>query len=300
MSLTSDGQQFLDFALGALPSWMRSDDVHLRGSAKVFESVKTQADYWFGQTLIGQADGPTTGLPDWLNQHARDRGTNRQNGESNAALRDRLRNVPDALTRFSILSAANAILAAESISGEAAMLELPRDAGAFGHYVPATDTGGTWTAGTGTSMIFTPTVPFPFPPYRSPTVVRKIQSFTLHTAGSADSGNNGTFPITGLSGNGAIVTNASGVVGADAGVTWTVHKRDAEGNVRDGFRRAYFSNLKGGNSTARYRFTSKVPIIVIVLPYGSTSSTEVSVREMLRQKKAAGFRTVVERRLTPP
>lgn len=296
MSLTTDGQSFFDFAIGALPHWIRDDDVHLRAAAKTFEAVKTQADYWFSQTLITQANGPVSGLPDWLNQHARDRATNRQNGESDPALKERIRNIPDALTRASLLAAADAILAAESIAGAAGMVELPRDGAICGQvYAPMTGTGGTWSAGAGTSMIFTPTVPFAQPPYRDPTVIRRIQSFRLVTTGSADSHNNVNTAITGLSGNGAIITNASGVVGADGAVTWTVHKLDRLGNIRDGFGKAFSSHAGIG----RYRVSATRPLIVLILPFGSTSSTEVSVREMLRQKKAAGFAVLVERRLTP-
>jgi hypothetical protein len=296
MALTTQEQELLDFALSALPRWVRSDDPHLRAAAKTFGLVRQQIDYWFQQTLITQADGPAAGLPDWLNQHARDRGTNRQAGESNAALRDRIRNVPDSLTRASLVAAANAILAAESISGTATMVELPREGAFTGTYTSDAGGGGTWTAGSGTSMIFTPTVPFGSAPYHATTVVRRIQKFRLVTSGSADVANNGSRIITGLSGNGAIVTNAGGVVGADPGVSWQVQKLDHLGNVRDGHMRSHSSTA----AHARYRSLSRRPVIIMILPYGSTPSTEVSVREMLRQKKAAGFLVIVERRLTPP
>jgi hypothetical protein len=298
--LTPDEQSFLDFALSSLPRWMRDDDLHLVASAIVFGAVKIQTDYWYRQTLITQADGPVAGLPDWLNQHARDRGTNRQANESNAALRDRIRNVPDALTRASILSAADAILAAESIAGNAEMVELPRDGAVFGPYVASSGVGGSWAHGTGTAMIFSPTVKFTLPPYRDPSLKRRISSFRLDISSSADVTNDGNRAITGLSDDGAIVANAAGVAGADPTVVWKVRKLDHLGNIRDGFAKAYFSNTKAGGSTARYRYVSRRPVIVIILPFGSTTSTESSVREMLRQKKAAGFATLVERRLTPP
>ena len=291
MALTTDEQGFLDFALAALPSWMRADDEHLNGSAKQFGAVKAQIDYWFEQTLITHATGATATQPDWLAQHMRDRGTTRQPNEGDPAGRQRIRNVPDALTRDSLLAAANAILAAEGIAGSAAMVELPRDGAALGVYSSDTGTGGTFSADTGTRMIFTPTDRFAAPPWRDPSVVRKIQAFNIVIAGAASGGNDGTFPTLGMSGNGVIIDNAAGVAGADAGATWTVQKLDRRGNVRDGFGRAYFGR--------GYRLSGVRPCIVLMLPFGSTASTEASVREMLRQKKAGGFAYRVERRLIP-
>lgn len=293
MALTADEQAFLDFALAALPRWMNATDEFLLGCAKMFGGVKAMIDYWFGQTLIGQAVGPATGTPDWLNQHARDRDTSRQYTETDPALRDRLRNVPEALTRASLLAAVNAILTAESVAGTAAMLELPRDAGYCGTFTSDSGTGGTFAAGASSPLFtFRPTVPFAMPPFRDPSVVRLVQGYEITIAGAAHGANNGTFPITALSNNAVVYSNVSGVAEADAGVTWTTKKLDRRGNVLEGHGKAH--------CTRGFRTTAVRPNrIIIILPYGSTTGTEASVREMLAQKKAAGFAVTIERRLNP-
>ncbi|HUS27621.1 MAG TPA: hypothetical protein VMZ53_03910, partial [Kofleriaceae bacterium] len=126
MALTADEQKFYDFAKASLPDWIPDGDEFLMGAAKMFGSVKALLDYLFGQTLIGSAIGGTATTPDWLDQHARDRGTARQDGEDDPTLRDRLRNAPDALTRASILAAVNATLLANGITDPAGLVELPK------------------------------------------------------------------------------------------------------------------------------------------------------------------------------
>lgn len=292
MSLNANEQEFLDFALAALPRWMREDDEFLRGSAKLFGAARVQTDYWFGQTLIKNATGAIGSEPDWLREHARGRGTDRQGSEADPALRNRIRNVPDALIRSAILDAANAILAASSIAGSCAMVELPRDSAITGQYSPDADLllGGTFTAGVGTNMIFTPAKPFAAIPYRAPSVPGFIRSYFINIAATA-AGNTGSFPITGIVGNGVQFVNAVGVPGVDANADWAVGRRDEDGNARSGFRKAFASH--------GYRAGALRPMIVLILPFGSTASTETSIREMLRQKKAAGMGFRVERRLNP-
>ena len=291
MALTLQAQGYLDFALGALPRWMNPTDEFLNGSAAMFGGVQTTIDYWFGQTLIGNATGPAAGTPDWLRQHARDRGTDRQFGESDPALRQRIRNVPDALTVSALKNAANAILVADGISTPVGLLELPRD-GAFARSL-GTDTaatGGVFATYNG-NMLFTPTQRFACAPFRDPSVQRLIAGYSLTIAGAANAGNDGTFPTLGMLGDGVIFANASGVVGSDGGATWTVNKLDRRGNNRNGFAISYAGR--------GYRASASRTLIVMILPYGSTAGTEASIREMLRQKKAAGFAVLVERRLDP-
>jgi hypothetical protein len=128
-------------------------------------------------------------------------------------------------------------------------------------------------------------------------VIRKIRSFRLDISGAANPANNGQFPVLGFDGDAAIIDNAAGVLGADAGVTWTVRKRDRHDNVRDGFGRAFCSRgyrCSSGRPTGRTRH-----MFVIMLPFGATASIESAAREMLRQKKAGGVKALVERRMTP-
>lgn len=292
MALTLDEQKLWDFAKGALPSWVNNRDEFLFGAAKMFGSVKAMIDYLFGQALIGQALGPTASTPDWLAQHARDRGTGRALNEDDPTLRERLRQYPDALTRSAILDAIEAVLEAGGVTADAAMIELPRDAAFFTDYTAMSGVGGTFVQ-VGAVSTFTPdTLPWPAPPYRSPDVF-PVLVHELVISGAASAGNDGTNTITGLSGDGAIVTNAGGVTGADPAVAWSVQRKDGSGNVTDGFRHAYM-----GRGYRMYR-TPPAFAIVIILPFEATAALEASVREILRTKKAAGFRAIVERRLSP-
>lgn len=295
MALSADDQAFLNFALAALPKWMNESDEFLHGAAKLFgSSVKVQIDYWISQTLIGQATGATSSTPDWLAQHARNYGTARQNGETDPTLRARLRNVPDALTRPALISAANAILTAAGIATSAYMVELPRDAAHFGSFSAMTGTGGTFaTLGASPGFQFTPSVAFSGAPYRDPSVTRLVQSYSITIAGAANAGNNGTFPITGLNGTAAKYNNAAGVAGADAGATWTINKFDRRGNALNGHAKAHYSRgLRFGRGSRPVGF-------VLILPYGTTAAVQASITEMLRQKKAAGIIAIVETRANP-
>ena len=290
-TLTTSEQEILDFATGALPAWVRQPDEVLASAAKSVAMAQAHGEYLFSQALITSAIGPTADSPDWLDQHARDRGTSRQAGESDPVLATRLRVVPDAITRLALLDAANAILVAAGVVGSAVMLELPRDAAFLGSFTALTGTGGTF-AQAGTISKFTPTVlPWSVPPFQA-TGVTPVRSWQLVISGAASSGNNGTRTITGLDGNAAMVTNASGVAGADPTVTWKAQRLDVAGNVTDGFHRVYLSR--------GYRLTQRRPFeIIVILPFGTTVGVQNSVRESLRLKKAAGYKLTVERRINP-
>jgi hypothetical protein len=295
MALNAEEQELFDFAVAALPKWFTSSERQredLYGFAKLFGNALTTVRYWFSQALIGQADGPVSGLPDWLDLHARDRGTSRQNAETTVAMRKRVRTIGDAVTRPPLLVAVDALLAAESISGTAAMVELPYHGAHAGEYDAMTGTGGAFSQD-GAVSTFTPTaLPWPRPPFRGVGLVPEL-TFELEIAGAAQADNNGQRAVEELDGNGAIVANVDGDAGADPTVTWTVHTLDADGNERDGWARAY--------SQRGYRSARRRPRrIVIILPFGSTEGTASSVREMLRQKKAAGIAVTVERRLVAP
>jgi hypothetical protein len=290
-ALTSDEQELLDFAQGALPNWVRSPDEFLTATAKMMGLPRATAAYLFSQTLITQATGATATTPDWLAQHARDRGTSRQAGETDPVLQERLRVIPDAVTRQAVLNAADAILAAAGVIGFAVLLELPRDAAWLGRYTAMTGTGGTFTQD-GTVSMFTPlALPWPAPPFRI-AVPPAQDPQQLVISGAASAGNNGTRSITGLSGNAAIVSNAGGVAGADPTVTWKAQRLDVTGNVTDGFARAYVGR--------GFRTTSTRPFkLLLILPFGTSAGVQNSVIESIRTKKAAGFAVIVERRLNP-
>lgn len=291
MALTFAEQELYDFAKAALPSWVRDQDEFLISSAKMFGSVRALIDYLFGQTLIGTADGPEAGPVDWLNQHARDRGTSRQKLETTPALRQRLQQVPDALTRGAVLAAIQAALDTAGVVGPVALLELPRDGAWIGAYAAMTGVGGSFTKN-GTKLQFTPAVlPWPALPWQAPGLFPVMQ-FQLSIGSIALAANADDYTPEGLIGNAVIVDNPIGVAGTDPALTWTVVRFDLTGQITDGFARSFISR--------GYRIARQRPFqLLVILPFGTAAGTEASVREALRTKKAAGFGVIVERRTSP-
>lgn len=295
MALTADEQELLDFALAALPPWFSDTegrDFAIEGAyAKMMGAARAQTAYWFGQTLIGTATGATATTPDWLQLHAMDRGTRRQNGESDATLRSRLRSYPDALTVETILAAAQAVIDAAAVSGTVAMVELRRDRAFMGKNSPMTGTGGTFTAQTGTLHGFEPTAGWDRPPFVG---LQPNITWKLVISGAGNAANDGTYTITDLDEDEAVYTNAAGVAGADPTVTWRVDRYDQDGNLLTagtGRQDAYMSR--------GHRMGAQFSTILLILPFGTDAATALSVLEAVRQRKAAGVRVIVERRLNP-
>jgi hypothetical protein len=331
MALDSVEQELFDFAWQSMPQWYRDLDrtkEELYGFAKLFGAVKKTMAYWFDMCLIAKATGrelgdagwldstsQTTYGPDWLDFHAEDKGTRRAHGETDPIMRMRLRSIPQALTRTALLDAAQSIVDASGVVGDVDMVEFPRDAAYTGTY--GTDSGnyGTFYK-SGSTMTFVTNNPYKFVPYFSD-ISGRFKSSTITISGAHTSGNNGSFVITGLQakndsdGNpsltGATYTNANGAAEADGMCAWAVHRINADGVVMDGWSRAY--TCATGTTTRRgYRTWRGQRVsgeqkamggILLILPYGTTEAVRLSVREMLRQNKAAGVAAIVERRMVP-
>lgn len=107
-TLSPEEQELFDTAKVALPRFFFQKDnapqETLGAAAKTFQLAKTTIAGWLAQSYILQATGF------WLDQHAIDRGTRRQNGETDAALAARIRQVEDAVTVPALRAAVNAVL----------------------------------------------------------------------------------------------------------------------------------------------------------------------------------------------
>lgn len=300
MSLTPDEQELFDLARKTLPAWYADDaraNEYLSAIAKMFGSARAISEHWLKTVVyITLATVDLTSNPDWLDQHARDRGTSRQAGESDDALIARLRNIEDLVTRPALLAAVQSMMVDAGFSGTPHMVEFPRDKAHFGGpYLSFGGAGGFTLVKVGSVVTFTPAAlpaaQFERPPFWR--VPRREPTYKLTLAGCTHGGNDGTFTVTGLVNGGAQFTNAGGASEtAPGGASWLVKHFDPEGNLRDGFARAYFGR--------GYRMSHTPPSgIVIMLPYGTTAGFQASVLEMLRQKAAGGIRIAVERRLNP-
>lgn len=301
MALSADEQKLLDFALGALPPWFgdtETRDLAVEGGmAKMMGAAKAQITYWFDRTLITGADGPAAGLPDWLQQHAIDRDTRRANGEGDPELQSRLRTFPDALTRATLLSVTDAILDAAGIVAAPFMLELRRDRGYLVTNQPQIDAsaGGEFINHGGNVWGFLPTDGWRdnAPPFRGAGIEPPI-AYAITFSGAAAAGNDGSFAIIGLDEDEALYVNATGVAGVDAGVAFRVDRYDRNGNCLTAGTGKVDAYCDRG-----HRCGATWPSIVIILPFGTTEAVALSVAEAVRQRKAAGVRVIVERRLIP-
>jgi len=254
---------------------------------------------------IGTASGPSGSEPDWIDLLARDRGTARQAGESTELLRARLRTIPSGIIGSELLAAANALLVASGLPASAAMLEFAHDAAYLGTWTATLGTAGMFTK-TGSLMAFRPAETLTWPPY-SASRRGFVASNQLKLASCTDAGNNGSFTITGLSavndgaGHPTLTaihyTNASGSAGYDAAAAWTLERLNHAGKPMNGHGRAFVNRgcriWRGQRAGVRKAMGG----FLIILPHGTSEPLRLSVLEMLRSKKAAGVRCIVERRI---
>lgn len=309
MALTADEQALFDHARASLPQWFWSDEranEELGQAAKVMGKSLLQARHWLKtQALIGTAAGATSAEPDWLEAHAVDHGTRRQNGETDTSLRYRLRHGPNSIIRQNLLTAIGEVLVGNGVAGDAFMVELPRDQIFVGQIQQYASIGGTLAGpDVGGVMTFLPDDPFQFPPWKpavSPSLEvdsantilsGRVRSHRLVLTGAAAPGNNGNFITTGIVGNAVKYVNPTGAAGIDAAIAWAIERRDRRDLVLDVHGHSFVSR---GERIGR----SRGGTIIVILPYGTDAGTGRAVTEMLRQKKGAGVILYVEIRANP-
>lgn len=132
VALAALQQELHDFAADAHPQWFSGDEVTremLIAHAVLLERARRALDHYFDMTFITRATAGGESDPDWLDGLARELGSYRQEGEGDAALRDRLRSVPAAITRPQILAVVGDFLASRGVVGDVAMEEIPLEAG---------------------------------------------------------------------------------------------------------------------------------------------------------------------------
>lgn len=286
MSLTTEEQKFYDWVKQALPNHYFTEErmvEMLNGFAKMYGGVDSNNTSLFSQTLIGTA---TNQPPDFLDLHAQDRGTNRQLNETDAALRARLQNIPDALTVDAITQAVQDTLDAAGLVGDFGLLELRPNKAFFSTNTADTGTGAVIDE-TGGLVNFTPNTGLARPPQFG-------EYITI--SGSANPLNDGTFEVLGLDENAVLYENLSAVDATDATLTWSISRVDIQGSEISGFADAYMDR---GFRTGLSSEQPPPPAFIVILPYPCTAATSQSVVESLRQKRGAGIVVVVECRTTP-
>jgi hypothetical protein len=284
MAFTTEEQKIYDHVKGAMPPWWDSviDDPEefLGALVKVFDKVRTHRETLLDQTYILTADHTT---PDWLGELAKDKGTRPQEGEGTDELRQRLRSYVDFVTPDAIAAAVDALLDAAGVAGASTQVDLRTDRAFFGDFTSVGGTGGVIAAAGAGLWTFTPTVPIATP--------ARVNQDSILLASCPSAANDGHHVVTDHVGNGYLYADASGVAESAPSCTWSWVKRDIEGEIVDGFNRAFLSR--------GYRMGDQRWTLIVILPYGTDAGLAASVAEMLRQIKAAGVVIIVERRLNP-
>jgi hypothetical protein len=317
VTLDATATALLQVGIDAIPPIFRDDARvmdDLRSLAAMVGKAQTVGSDMLARVLVEQASvdtgwtDPVTHAsingPDWLDMDAGDYGTSRQYGETDATLRTRMRTTPAGVIRSEILALAQAIVDASGVVGDAvAMVEMPRDEAHVGVWGgDDAGTGGVFSTVAG-KMCFTPTTPFAYPPCVVG-ISGGIAQVSITLSGCADSGNDGTFVVEDISGNGAVYTNGSGVAGADTGAGWSTARGEVGGGFMDGYAmafadRGYRAWFAPGGLAPDGRSHPSLSGVILILPYGTTDSTRRSVVEMIRQRVAAGVVKIVETRTTP-
>lgn len=293
MPLSSEEQALFDHMRNMVPRWLtegpNSKKEWLYAFAHILEAARLQGQLWIDLTYLDLAVGIE------LDQHAIDRGTSRQNGESDAALRERLRSISDAITDPALTAGVDQIL-----DGTGQLADFRVQAYTKSGWTSELETYFTVSAGGPQTQLTFQTV------------------------------NDGTNPATLVqTGNAAVLHYSAGVTTRaqaetliNASTIFRVKTSTASSastltaNDVFGPKRFYLSRIVGlrrdrgfmhvsGSSTAflsrGYRMTNhgRPMSYIIILPFGTTAATALSVGEYLRKNGPAGFLYIVERRLNP-
>jgi hypothetical protein len=115
MTLSTEAQALFDHARNSIPRWVTTGKTAalewLYGFGEIFEAIHDLATEYLEGIFLSTAAGR------WLDQHARDRDTTRRDGESDDVLRERLRQVEDAITDPALQAGINAILGVSITTG---------------------------------------------------------------------------------------------------------------------------------------------------------------------------------------
>lgn len=296
-TLTAREQELFDLAKAALPSWMFSDESNpqelIAAFAKQFAQAWDQVDFWRDQMYLRRA------VVQFLADHARDRGTRQQSSESVDALRVRLRNITDALTKPTLLARVQALLAQAGVAGTPAIMELRPDGAKLVTrqvLVLCPDASHILDGETVTFQCAGTTTTFEFD-YNGSVIpghvaVNLVVGYNASQVASAlYVAINGTSLRAGFTGR----TPGEIRVYYNADPTRVIESSEAVADplfvLSPGHRRAYCGR--------GYRLMQQTPRLIVELPYGTPAAVGTAVAEDLRQYAAAGVQITVEIRGVP-
>lgn len=296
-ALTATEQALFNVAKASLPLYLFGDEEEdvtpeLIAFAKQFAPVFEDLDLLTQDTYIAVA------RTEALNQHAKDRGTRRQENEPNETLALRLRFLrEDAVTVAAILARTTAVLDSFGIAipaGYPGIAELRRDRMRYGR------TADVQITAIQRSLIAD-----------GETFTVQGMTYEFDKTGDGVAPDNVLVDISAVSfGASAVAAKIFDAMTARFGdrLTWPLSGgslliRDAPGEVSDTVVNIAFKAFHKKACYSRgYRFTgpaSEGSVIVVMLPYGTSAEAAIAVAEALRQIKSGGVKVIVERRLSP-
>lgn len=300
MPLSSEAQALFDHAKQSLPRWLTGGSSSalewMYSFTEIFDDVRVQGQDWLDITLLDISTGVE------LDQHALDRGTSRRASETDAALRERLRQITDALTEPALFDGVDAILDG---AGSLAQFRVQAyTSSGWNSVFEANDTivAGGWQTGIYLSVVNNGTNPPTATSVASAdntrldVTINYSAGVTTRAALEALVGPTiGSFRLATASSSGASV-----LVAGDAFsnkrfyLSGLVSLRRDRGHFHtDGTCRAFF------NRGYRMCNVDRPMGYIFILPFGTTAATANAVSEYLRKNGAGGFIYYAERRLIP-
>lgn len=294
MSLSSEAQALFDHARQSLPRWLTGAAnaalEWLYGFTEVFDEIRVQGQDWIDITYLENATGAE------LDQHAKDRGTTRRAGESDGALRERIRQITDAVTEPALLVGIDAIL---DTNGVYALMNVKTHVTTgwttvFSAY-DSIGAGGYQTALT-LRMVNDGTNPPTLEASGPDTIIHYQAGVTTRSAiETLVTSSSGLFYVSTASASGASVLQAGDAFGPKNFVLGAIValRRDRGHYHTNGSCRAFLNR--------GYRMTTegRPMAYIVILPFGIVAAVATSVAEYLRQYGPGGYQYYVERRLNP-
>lgn len=312
--LSAEEQELFDVAKASIPKFFFASDAAQQevfaAAAKAFNLSRDQIKSWASFTLIGQAVGF------WLDQHAIDRNMRRRSGESDAALAARVRRIDDAVTLPALQARISAILAADSVSGLGAIVELRRSCARFGKYLRGVICPAPGTISTGDYFTTTDSagITWNWWYYNGgrlpiiPTPNTEIDVTSAVTAADV-----ATATIAAMTASLPSGSSFSAAAGADPtkvyflptyGVTPGVTADFTNGPEFTGFYNDRAASIASPSTSrgfriARYGTGVGANELIVVLPYGTPAATKLAVDGMMQHYKGGGIRYQIEVRRIP-
>lgn len=246
--------------------------------AELQATARAHGDDWVRMTYIGLAGRP------WLLAHAWDRKVPAIDGEGDESFRNRIQQPVGQVVVDAVVARVQEIVNDAGIAGTVEAYNLRPNKAHFGDYASDSHAdGGEFVELEGDEMEFQPGTPFDTVPL--------LGRDRLVVSGSAS--NDGTFVVTELHGDSLRYTDATGAAESLVGGTVSIVKYDVDGNVHDGFARAYLGRgYRMGSRSAKHTG-------IIIMPYGTTATMRAAAEAIAAQTAALGITLLVERRENP-